>query len=510
MSALHQADQLEKKPEPNSLLTLLTVLVVLLVFWMATRTPSDPDMFWHLRAGEETLAQGRPLTVDTMSFTRLGEKWVNHSWLGQLILYLAYLAGGNAGLALFVAVLACATMLILYRTLKGGPFFRALIVILVSIAISPVWSPRPQQFSLLFFVILLAWIQNFSQKKTEKFWILPLLFILWSNLHGGYSFGFMLLGITLAGMIFDRIFRPISENTPSWKDIGHLADWTAISLIAVLINPNGISTWTIPFQTVGVSVTKYIQEWQSLDFHQITAAPYLVLLFACVIALGLSGRRASGAELAGFALFGAASLTAQRLIGIFGLYAGAFLAEFASPALHLISTRIESTKVGKWYHAVRERNHAKSLSAGLRKSVNLTLVALIALVGLGKLVYVSQPGAVESTLKTYYPVGAVNYLLNNGKPGNILNDYGWGGYLDWRLRTNKVFLDGRADLYPDSLYTEWMDLLAAKPGWENVLKKYSIKYILLPPDMEIIKQAVGNGWTPLYQDSLSILLGQES
>ena len=106
----------------------------------------------------------------------------------------------------------------------------------------------------------------------------------------------------------------------------------------------------------------------------------------------------------------------------------------------------------------------------------------------------------------YYPVGAVDFLVEKGKPGNVLNDYGWGGYQDWRLRENKVFIDGRADFFPQELFDRWMDLIGGEPGSQAGLQEYEIQYILLPPEMPVVKLAAEAGWTELYRDKVSVLL----
>ncbi|HWR67182.1 MAG TPA: hypothetical protein VN364_13775 [Bellilinea sp.] len=492
----------------ESLNILMLVLMVLLVFLMATRVPADPDMWWHLRAGEETVTNGKVYLTDNMTFTRNGEPWVNHSWLSEVVLFLAFKAGGYTGLTLFVAILACATMLVLYRSMRGGIFQRALITVLACATLAPIWAPRPQQFSLLFFAILNHWLMQYMSGKNLKLWSLPLLFILWSNLHGGYSFGFLLLGITLGGMILDRLFRPGLNPAIDWPRIGKLADWTAISLVAVLINPNGLNTWKIPFQTIGVQFNQYIQEWQSLDFHAIYSLPYVILLFGCLIAIGLSERRATGVELAGLTFFGVSSLNAQRLIGIFSLFAATVLSNHTAAIVPSIRKNLKATPSGRQFSQWRERSDQHSVATGLRRAINLTLVVLVALAGVIKLIYVSHPIIVDSSVKTYYPVGAVDYLSDNGKPGNVLNDYGWGGYLDWRLRENKIFIDGRADFFPQELFDEWIALIGGKPGWQASIAKYDIQYILLPPEMPVVDLAVESGWVELYHDEISVLLEQ--
>lgn len=503
------SEKKEGRSESTSLQWLMLALVLLLVFLMAARSAGDPDMFWHLRAGEETIKGGKPLVVDTMSYTKAGERWVNHSWLAQVVLYLFFQMGGFFGLSLYVALLAAAAMFVVYQTMEGGVFLRAGIIVLVCAVIGPVWSPRPQMFSLLLFAGLNLWLEKYQRRKTNRMWHLPILFILWSNLHGGYSFGFMLLGITLGGMIFDRILRPHTDQNMTWREIGRLADWTAISLLAVLINPNGLSTWQIPFQTVGVAVTDYIQEWESLDFHRLSSMPYIVLLFGTFIALSLSRRKASGPEVAGFTLFGVSSLIAQRMVGIFAIYTAVVLARHAEDAIQVSYQHLLTTPLGEKYERWRKNRKEAAIHPGVRKAVNLTLVAVLALAGWTKLAYVSSSAVVNSNLATYYPIGAVDYLSENGTPGNILNDYGWGGYIDFKLRDYKIFVDGRTDLYGNDLFLKWMDLIAAKPGWEKSLETYNVSYILLPPDFMLVDQAKNAGWSVLYEDDLSVLLKAE-
>jgi len=104
---------------------LVSVLVLLLIFLMAARTPLDPDMWWHLRAGQETWENAAPYTVDTLSYTRAGAVWVNHSWLGQLSLYLSYRWGGFFGVSLWVAALAVLSMAVLLMQMDGPHGLRA-------------------------------------------------------------------------------------------------------------------------------------------------------------------------------------------------------------------------------------------------------------------------------------------------------------------------------------------------------------------------------------------------
>jgi len=494
----------------TTLQTLMLVLTLALVFLMAARVPVDPDMWWHLRAGEETVTNGKPYMTDTLTFTRFGAPWVNHSWLSQVVLYLVYRVGGTIGLGLYVVVLIVATMALLYRTLSGGVFLKAGIVVLASSVMALVWSPRPQLFSFLLFTGLNYWLQRYLQRKTNLLWPLPLLFILWGNLHAGYSLGFMLLGVTLGGLMLDRLLRPAESTTLTWLEIGRLADWTAISLLAVVINPNGFNTWKIPFQTIGTDAgVQYIIEWASPNFHLAQTRPFLVMLFACVIALGISGKRATSSEITGLTLFGMIALLAQRNFAPFALFTAVVLSNHANTAwAGLILPALQRMKGRKKGDAAPTRSR-QAINPRLRKAINLTLVGLILLAAFGQLVYVTHPVIVKSNMQNYYPLGAIEYLEKYGKPGNIFNDYGWGGYLDWRLRDYKVFIDGRADLYGGAIIQELVDTTDAKGDWQGTLDRWDVDYILVMRGMRLIDQASDAGWLILYQDKVSVLLGKK-
>lgn len=75
---------------------LILVVVFLLIFAMAARTPLDSDMWWHLRAGSEIL-DGRWLSSDIFTFTRAGEHWTNAMWLSQVSMALVFRLGGVSG-----------------------------------------------------------------------------------------------------------------------------------------------------------------------------------------------------------------------------------------------------------------------------------------------------------------------------------------------------------------------------------------------------------------------------
>jgi len=94
------------KTENQTNYLLYFFLSLLLVFIMASRTPIDSDLWWHLRVGEDTVLQKQIILADNLSYTKFGEHWVNHSWLFRVMVYELFRSGGYLYLGGFVAILA--------------------------------------------------------------------------------------------------------------------------------------------------------------------------------------------------------------------------------------------------------------------------------------------------------------------------------------------------------------------------------------------------------------------
>jgi hypothetical protein len=119
-------------PKKNQFDLFVLVLVLLLIFILAARTPLDTDMWWHLRAGQETMQSGRPMLIDNLSTTRFGAAWINHSWLSEVGMYLLYAWGGSLAIGGMTALLAVLSMALVYFTLEGPALLRAFLLILGS------------------------------------------------------------------------------------------------------------------------------------------------------------------------------------------------------------------------------------------------------------------------------------------------------------------------------------------------------------------------------------------
>ncbi len=476
----------------------VAVVVGVLIFLMAARTPLDSDLWWHLRTGEEILQSGKPILTDLYSFTRYGSPWINHSWLGQVVLAGLYRLGGYTTLTALVAGLATLSLMLMYRQMSAPPLWRAVVIILAGLVCAPLWTARPQLFSLALFAVLLTLLPAFRAERLSPFFVLPPLFALWSNLHGGYALGFLLLGATLAGQVMERWLTP--AQAPSWRGIAHLAGASALGFLAVALNPNGVNMWKIPFQTVGVQVLQQaIPEWASPDFHDLTQQPFLWMLAGLLLALGVSRQRRNAETLLPVLLFTATALMARRNFAPFALAAAPLLASAGWEALQTAFAPLSP-------YLKRYSGGSRPVRASLRRSINLASVVVLAFAAFLKAGLVSHPALVEGAIRQHYPADAAAWIAWHRPTGNLFNEYAWGGYLIWRLPQVPVFVDGRTDLFGDDLLNEWLTIVTADEGWQNALEKHDIQMALISPDAPLRRALKQAGWQEPYSDPVAVIL----
>jgi hypothetical protein len=485
-------------------------VIFILLFAMAARTPLDTDMWWHLRAGEQTWQTGRPMTVDTFSYTRQGTAWINHSWLSQLGMYLVYRLGGFLALGAVVALLAAISMALVYAQMEGHPLLRAFVLILASAVAAPVWSPRPQLVSLVMFGITGYLIYLFKWRGKNYLLFLPLVFVFWSNLHGGYVLGLLLLSGMIVGEALNHLLGVERGEVVSWKGIRQLALWGFVSVLVVVINPNGLAMWTIPFRTVGVQVLQnFIPEWASPDFHELVQQPFLWLLFGTFGTVVLSRRRMDGTDLTSLIGFAYLALIARRNFGPFAMVAAPVLSRHLSTFLTDEAARLHHTVVKgatKFSRFASIGFEGREISRNTGKIFNFVIIVLLASAAAYKLYYVTSPELISRNIEVIYPDQAVNWIRANRPSGRMFNSYNWGGYLDWTLPDYQVFVDGRTDLYDDELLNEYLRVAAGENGWETILDDYQVNLVFIEKGSGLVGQLeYSEEWVKSYQDEKSVI-----
>jgi hypothetical protein len=135
----------------------------------------------------------------------------------------------------------------------------------------------------------------------------------------------------------------------------------------------------------------------------------------------------------------------------------------------------------------------------------LVLVSLAAFVGFQLNYVVQRQPRVEAQR---FPAGAVAYLQAHPATEPLFNLYDWGGYVIWKLNPRTpVFIDGRADLYGESLMREFADTYDLKHDWQRALQTWQIQTVLVNPDCALaVALQAAPGWQVRYSDSQAVVL----
>jgi len=474
------------------------ILVFMLVFFIALSPPQDADMWWHLAAGKEMVNQGKILTTDIFSYTHRGENWTNAFWLSDILLFLAYKLGGYLGITALVALTAVFTMLVIYKHTSHNPFpLPLLVILLASLAIAPVWTPRPQIFSFLLLAILDYGLNGKDEYLLKRPWILVVLFVLWANMHGGFIWGFLLLFAFIIGNGFDNLLK--RDSSLSFRQLGYLSVWALIAGLAIAINPNGLALWKLPFYTVGVSIQS-ITEWSSPDFHRLDLHPMLWLLFLFIAGMGAGRKPIRWSDILKTIGFAYMAFISQRSIGPFILIAAPVAVESLT-ALWLEWRPVLSNQMQKLYQS----KTSVPVPGPVAIILNLTILGLFASMILAHAYSVSR----EQQVHRGFPMKAVEWIITTQPEGRMFNAYNWGGYLQWELPQYPVFIDGRADLYGEKTITDWWSVVNATDEGVALLDSWQINFVILEPGWPILEKLNQIGWQVLYDDETATIMGRQ-
>lgn len=493
---------------PLQLNRFMFFLVFILVFAMASRTPLDSDMWWHIRAGKEMVQHHTILTRDFFSYTRFGEEWINHSWLSQIVLFLTFDQGKYLGLALFTSILAALSMITVYPQMSGHPLIRGMTIVVTCLITALVWSPRPQMFTLLFFGLTSLILYKFKKRDNHILWVLPIVFIFWSNLHGGYILGLFLMVATILGEVLDYTLLPNDTERLPWKSVCQMFLVLVICWLIVAINPNGWRMWLIPFQTFNMDVLqKSISEWASPNFHQIEQQPFLWILVSTLALVGLSGKRLDGVEAVKLSLFTYLALYARRNFAPFALVVAPILASHLDALMKHWRCQVEGTIYGSNFDKTfRTIGRLNLIQPRIAKILNIGILTIVTSISILKVYWVTRPDFVLGYERMLFPAKAVEWIKFNQPHGNIFNSYNWGGYLDWYLPEYPVFVDGRTDLYDDQVLNEYLEVAHGDQGWNQILDKYRVNFVLIESESLLNKTLTASkSWELVYQDDLAVI-----
>ncbi len=487
--------------------SLLTAIVFISIFTMAVRVPASADTWWHLRSGQYIIENQTIFSADPFSHTREGQLWM-YPKLGQVFWYGLYAVGGWATVALAVALLATVAFWLVWQQIEANVFVGAFSMALGAIVSSVIWAARPQMFSFVLTALVAYLLHRFKRHNGNLLPWIPLIMALRVNIHGGFAIGFMLMLAYLVGEVINNITSYKDAPVVNWGRLKYLILVIIISVAAATINPH---TWRMlfyPFQTVGISALRdFIAEWQSPNFHQPHAQPFILMLLLILVSVARTNRQVDWTDLVLVALWAGWALFAARNIAVFGLVTTPILAGYADLTWTEQWQTWGYTKVPFSTAAIAR---PKSKIQNLKSKINWVLLTLIIVAALIKISIPLRSDINLEVEQESLPYYAVEFVKNERPPGPMFNSYNWGGYLIFKLWPDYlVYIDGRTDLYDDFFVRRFLTVMAAGDGWEQILTDDGINLIFIESDSTLAKFLRHNpAWTELYRDKMAVVFGR--
>jgi hypothetical protein len=456
---------------------------------------ADGDPARHLRHGETILATGDVIRIDRFSFTRPGQAFVGFEWGSQVLLAVSHRIGGTTGMVVFTTLLISATLGLLARwLLRRGcdPLLVAATTLLVAILSNIHWLARPHVISWL---PTLAVLFALEAKRPPPLWAVLLLFTVWVNLHGGFLYGMILMGMYLVGHLLEAWSRPELRTAELQR-----ARWIGAALLtataATFINPYG---WHLPWHVVEYFrdpvIRNITHEFLSPDFHALDLYPFLLTLLGTLVLLA-RGPRIAWTHLVPLAGNVAMALMAQRNVVLFALTGVPVLATYLGT---------------DWDRWIGRRSVARRFAVPARSGVAWPYVggaaAMLVLVALSHGRVAGRQVIPDGFDPARMPVAAVAQARAAGLEGRIFHEFVWGGYLLWAWPEQKVFIDGGTDFYGGALMRSHRAAINLQPGWRDSLSTWRIDLVLASARGAMAAELGRDPtWRVFYQDSTAVVL----
>ena len=448
---------------------------------------ADPDSHWHITVGNWILQHGTVPTVDTYSYTFAGQPWIAKEWGSQVLMALAYDAGGWGGVVALCAAAFGVTSAVLLRLLMQD--IRPLPALLFTAAAFTMMASHflARPFALAF-PFMLWWVAGLVRAVEERRAPEPLLLVamlMWANLHGGFTLGLMLTGaFALEALIGGRDLVERKMIFRDWAKFGVAA------LLVACITPYGAGSILVTFQIFGLGdALTLIQEWKSPDFQ---AQPLMEVILLIALYLML----ARGVK-----------LPLMRVLVVVGL-THMFLRHIRNAELlaTLAPLVIAPVLAREWPRLRRDRESKDLLGSFVapagRNALALGLIlGVVYIAGLVRYAGIQPP-------ETTAPTAALGFAREKGLTGHVLNHYGYGGYLI--SAGIPTFIDGRAELYGGEFirkYVETIDLKGDQPDLlETTLERWDIRWTLLLKDQPANRLLARlPGWRQAYVDDKAMI-----
>jgi tetratricopeptide (TPR) repeat protein len=490
---------------------VLGAIALVYAFLAGLATVGDPDLGWHLATGRWVAQHHHVFSTDVFSYTVPGAPAIYPPG-GGLILYGLYLLGGFSLLSWLGAFACLATVALLLR--RGSAVTAAIAIVAVPfIAYRTV--PRSELFAVVLFAAYLSLLWENYQTGRARLWWLPLLMVVWVNVHVSFFSGLGLL-VGFAGLQALELPFAGSRRDQLLQRLKREAPWFLAGAAATLINPWGWSLYPALLHFTRSVHARHINEWASVQWNWSTALTsfsprntsdmfHLLFVIAVLAMIAAVLQYRAGAAI----LILAAVYEASRHVRMLAL---------ASCIVVVVAGSVLSSAM-PWIRSRITNAGTRSILA----TAAVAVFAALAIVRSADLV-TNYHYLAERNLSTFgpglsgwFPRRGAEFIQDHQLPGEVLNTYNEGGYILWALGPQRRdYIDGREVPFGPALAQHGGELLNTPLDstiWRQEADKYGINTVIFPLTVldeislgRLNSDCNSKEWRPVYLDEVSIVL----
>lgn len=482
----------------KKLIDVLPLILICLIYLISITHSINlvtADLGRHLKNGQVFLESFSIPLTNYYSYTQPSYHFINHHWGSGVIFYLVYKISGFIGLSLFFNLISVATFLIFYKIAKNHGFQN--IALITSLLLLPLLCERteirPEAFSYLLAGLFYYWLTKFKENKLSFCWLLllPVLQILWVNLHIYFFMGLMLIGLFW--------LQSLTNHRQQSKQFSNITIVLILSILAVFINPFGLQGVITPL-TIFKSYGYRVLENQPVWFIEkiIPSSNYLIfkiIFVLLIVSFIIFFLKKKSLSLVNFIIAIFFSLMAWLSIRNFTIFA-----LFSLPTI-----------TGNLSQVIKIKNHFLQKITGYLTYGLVILIFLLVISGNLKLS--PRPFPFGLGLEENNSLSA-DFFKKEKLTGPVFNNYDIGGYLIWHLfPKERVFVDNRPEAYNEDFFKKvYVPMQENEKVWQEVNKKYNFNVIFFyrhdatPWGQQfLVSRIKDKEWVPVFVDNYTII-----
>ncbi len=439
------------------------------------QSAGDGDLYWQRWLGELLLQTHRlPTTLGNETYTAAGAPWVPQEWLFSLAVALASNAHLFFLLSVAVSVIPLAILISIYCRSRANAGTEAIgiVLLLTGLTFLESFGARAQVLgwgALAFFML-------FLERKDRWYYAAFPTAIVWANLHASVAIA--------PAIVLARIVATVADGGPrALRSSRDLLMFPAVCL-ALFCTPFG---WRLPALAVTLAtspIRHYIQEWQPVGSHDLA---FLLGALPLALAIIFGGRTTlwqSKNESFPAAMLFAAMLFASRNIPLFAIVAAPLAARGLGARFR------DLTALGK-----KARELEPVAFAGIALAIAISAAALV---------------RIQAHAPPRLPSAAMA-MMDRDTTGHrvFCENFTWCSLALGYPRL-QVFIDGRCDPYPLSVWREYVAAIRARKGWSEPLERHGVDFIVATRGGGFARALAGNArWKPSYEDAAFVVFQRD-